>query len=55
MIIYLPEDLQRYVQSEVQSGRFASPDEAITEALRPCSGRKSRKQSVNGSRSPQTS
>ena len=34
MIIYLPEDLQRYVQSEVQGGRFASPDEAIAEALR---------------------
>ena len=54
MIIYLPEDLQRYVQSEVQSGRFASPDEAITEALR-LLRQKSRKQSVNGSRSPQTS
>jgi len=34
MIIHLPEDLERYVQSEVLSGRFASPDEAITEALR---------------------
>ena len=34
MIIHLPEDLERYLQSEVQSGRFASPDEAISEALR---------------------
>ena len=34
MTIHLPEDLERYVQSEVLSGRFASPDEAISEALR---------------------
>ena|SRR5438105_15615184 len=34
MTIQLPEDLERYVQDEVQSGRFASPDQAITEALR---------------------
>jgi putative addiction module CopG family antidote len=33
MTIHLPEDLERYVGSEVQSGRFASPDEAIIEAL----------------------
>jgi len=33
MTIHLPEDLERYIQSEVQGGRFASPDEAITEAL----------------------
>jgi putative addiction module CopG family antidote len=34
MTIYLPEDLERYVQSEVQSGRFASTDDAIIEAIR---------------------
>lgn len=34
MTIHLPEDLERYLQSEVQSGGFGSPDEAITEALR---------------------
>jgi putative addiction module CopG family antidote len=34
MTMHLPEDLQRYVQTEVQSGRFASPDEAISDALR---------------------
>jgi putative addiction module CopG family antidote len=34
MTIHLPEELERFVQSEVRSGRFASPDEAITEALR---------------------
>ncbi len=34
MTIHLPEDLQHYVQTEVQSGRFASPDEAISDALR---------------------
>jgi putative addiction module CopG family antidote len=33
MNIHLSEDLERYLQSEVRSGRFASPDEAITEAL----------------------
>jgi putative addiction module CopG family antidote len=34
LTVHLPEDLERYLQSEVQSGQFASPDEAITEALR---------------------
>ena len=34
MTIHLPEDLERYVQSQVQSGYFASEDEAITEAVR---------------------
>ena len=34
MTIHLPEDVERYVESQVQSGRFASPDEAITEAVR---------------------
>lgn len=34
MTIYLPEDLQQYIQMEVQSGRFSSPDEAISEAVR---------------------
>jgi putative addiction module CopG family antidote len=34
MTIHLPEDLESYVLGEVQKGRFASPDEAITEAVR---------------------
>jgi putative addiction module CopG family antidote len=34
MTIHLPDDLERYVQSQVQCGRFASQDEAITEAVR---------------------
>lgn len=34
MTIHLPEDLERYVRSQVQSGQFASEDEAITEAVR---------------------
>ena len=34
MTIHLPEDVERYVQSQVQAGRFASPDEAIAEAVR---------------------
>jgi putative addiction module CopG family antidote len=34
MTIHLPEDLERYVQSQVHLGRFASADEAITEAVR---------------------
>jgi Arc/MetJ-type ribon-helix-helix transcriptional regulator len=34
MTIHLPEDLERYLQDEVQGGGFASPDEAIIEALR---------------------
>jgi Arc/MetJ-type ribon-helix-helix transcriptional regulator len=29
----LPEDLERYVHSQVQCARFGSPDEAITEAV----------------------
>jgi putative addiction module CopG family antidote len=34
MTIHLPEDLARYVQMKVRSGRFASEDEAIGEAVR---------------------
>jgi putative addiction module CopG family antidote len=34
MTIDLPEDVERYVHSQVQCGRFASPDEAIAEAVR---------------------
>jgi putative addiction module CopG family antidote len=34
MTIHLPEDLERYVQMKVRSGRFASQDEAIGEAVR---------------------
>jgi putative addiction module CopG family antidote len=33
MTIQLPEELERYVRSEVRQGRFASADEAITEAV----------------------
>jgi len=32
MIARLPVDLERFVQAQVQSGRFASFDEAIAEA-----------------------
>lgn len=34
MTVHLPEDLERYVQAKVQSGRFSSSDEAISAALR---------------------
>jgi putative addiction module CopG family antidote len=34
MTIHLPEDLHRFVQSQVESGRFASEDEAVAEAVR---------------------
>jgi putative addiction module CopG family antidote len=34
MTIHLPEDLERYVQSEVQSGHFASEQDAIADAVR---------------------
>ena len=34
MTIHLPEDLEHYVQKNVRSGRFASEDEAIAQAVR---------------------
>jgi putative addiction module CopG family antidote len=34
MTIHLPEDLERFVQAKVQSGRFASEEAAIAEAVR---------------------
>ncbi len=34
MTIHLPEDLERFLQSQVESGTFASQDEAIAEAVR---------------------
>jgi Arc/MetJ-type ribon-helix-helix transcriptional regulator len=34
MTIHLPEDLEAAIQAEVQSGRFASMDEAMAEAAR---------------------
>ena len=34
MNTHLPEDLERFVQAKVRSGRFTSPDQAITEAVR---------------------
>jgi antitoxin ParD1/3/4 len=34
MNTHLPEDLERFVHAKVKSGRFASSDEAITEAVR---------------------
>ena len=34
MTIHLPEDLERYLQSEVSKGHFASVEEAITQAVR---------------------
>jgi Arc/MetJ-type ribon-helix-helix transcriptional regulator len=34
MTIHLPEDLERSLSAEVESGHFASVDEAIAEAVR---------------------
>jgi putative addiction module CopG family antidote len=34
MTIRLPEDLELFLRTSVQSGRFTSSDEAITEAVR---------------------
>jgi len=34
MTIHLPEELKCFLRTEVESGRFASEDEAIFEALR---------------------
>ena len=34
MSTQLPKDLEQFVQAKVQSGRFTSSDEAITEAVR---------------------
>ncbi len=34
MTIHLPEDLEQYLQSQVQNGYFTSADAAITEAVR---------------------
>jgi Arc/MetJ-type ribon-helix-helix transcriptional regulator len=34
MTIHLPEDLERFVQTEVSLGHFASEEEAITQAVR---------------------
>jgi Arc/MetJ-type ribon-helix-helix transcriptional regulator len=34
MTIHLPEDLERYLEMKIRSGRFASEDEAIGEAVR---------------------
>jgi len=33
-LVRVPEDLERFVQAKVKSGRFTSPDQAITEAVR---------------------
>ena len=34
MMIQLPSDLETSIQAAVQSGRFASVDDAMTEAVR---------------------
>ena len=34
MMIRLPEDLENYIHARVQSGRFASDEEAVSEAVR---------------------
>ncbi len=34
MIIHLPDGLERFIRTEVLHGRFASEEEAITEAVR---------------------
>ena len=40
MNTHLPADLEQFVQAKVRSGRFASPDEAITAAVRLLRSRK---------------
>jgi putative addiction module CopG family antidote len=34
MTIHLPEDLERFIQAEVEGGRFASYDELVAQAVR---------------------
>jgi Arc/MetJ-type ribon-helix-helix transcriptional regulator len=34
MTIHLPQELERYIHDQVLRGEFASPDEAVTEAVR---------------------
>ena len=34
MTIHLPKDLESYIRSKVQSGRYASEEEVVAEALR---------------------
>lgn len=34
MVLALPDDLQKFVQDEIASGRFQSTDDVICEALR---------------------
>ena len=34
MTIHLPDDLECFVQAEIQTGRFSSKEEVITEAVR---------------------
>ena len=34
MTFHLSEELERFLQTKIQSGRFASEDEAMTEALK---------------------
>ena len=34
MTVRLPEDLESFIQSQVESGRFATEDEAVAEAVR---------------------
>ena len=34
MTVHLPEDLERFVRAKVQSGRFASSEDAFAEAVR---------------------
>jgi putative addiction module CopG family antidote len=52
MTIHLPDDLVRYVQSEVQSRRFASTGEVITEALRLLRQKKHESQSKSKALTP---
>jgi Arc/MetJ-type ribon-helix-helix transcriptional regulator len=33
LAIHLPEELERYLEGEIEGGRFASADQAIAEAL----------------------
>jgi len=51
--IHLPDELERYVQSEVRSRRFASTGEVITEALRVLRQTKQQAQSKSKALTPE--
>lgn len=52
LAVHLPDDLERYLQGEIQGGRFASADQAIAEALRLLRQRDQGEQSPRAPSSP---